>query len=217
MDPTVIQVTVVQVTVGAAAGALVAVPVRTAVTRLAGRDPHRGGCEAACVAGGGLAGLLPAWPHAVVFALLAWWCVCAATVDVLVRRLPNVLTVGGGAVIVGAALAAGHGRAALVGAALLTVPLLVVHLAAPGALGGGDVKLAVGLGAITGVAGASAWMIGALLPPVLTGVAGLIAMRRRGRGAAAGAGPAVLPHGPAVLPHGPSMCAAALLALLLTG
>lgn len=183
---------------------------RVCAARLAGTRPRRGACEAVCAAGAATAATASTWPGAAGLALLIWWCVCAGCVDVLVRRLPNVLTLGGGAVIVTAAVAAGHGRAAVAGAVLLAAPLLVVHLVSPRSLGGGDVKLAIGLGAAAGVAGAPAWLLTALLPPLPTAVAALIVLARSRRAA---------PRGPraVVVPHGPSMCAATVLALLVTG
>jgi len=60
----------------------------------------------------------------------------------------------------------------------------------PAGMGAGDVKLALGLGALTGCFGADVWLLAALGAPLLTAV---IAMLRR-------AGTAV--------PHGPSMCVA---------
>ena len=56
---------------------------------------------------------------------------------------------------------AGRGGPALSGAAALTAVYLAVHLIAPGGLGGGDVKLACGLGALTGAFGTEAWLLAA--------------------------------------------------------
>ena len=60
-------------------------------------------------------------------------------------------------------------------------------------MGAGDVKLAIGLGALTGAFGPDVWMLAALGAPVLTA---LLAMGQL----AFGAGSSV--------PHGPSMCLA---------
>ena len=77
--------------------------------------------------------------------VLAWMAVLSCY-DIRHRRLPNLLTLPGGmAILVGAALA-GRGVPALAGAAVLTGVYLLVHLMAPTAMGGGDVKLAIGLG-----------------------------------------------------------------------
>lgn len=177
---------------------------------LAGRAPARGVCEMLCAAGGAVAATAPSWQLVLVSAVFTWWCVCAGTVDVLVRRLPNVLTLGGAVVILVAATAAGRGGVALVGAVLLAGPVLAAHLASPRSLGAGDVKLGIGLGAVAGLGGAEVWTIAALVPPVLTAIAGAaLSLRQRLRN-----GPAATPI---VVPHGPSMCAATLLALVVAG
>ncbi|WP_346243117.1 hypothetical protein [Rhodococcus pyridinivorans] len=88
--------------------------------------------------------------------------------------------------------------------------MLITHLAVPRSVGAGDVKLALGLGAVTGLAGPSAVLLGALLPSVLTAGASLfLRLREARRGGVRAA--------PRVLPHGPSMCAAAALAVISTG
>ena len=58
-------------------------------------------------------------------------------------------------------------------------------------MGAGDVKLALGLGALTGCFGADVWLLAALVAPLLTAVAGLIGW---------------LGWSAATVPHGPSMC-----------
>lgn len=128
------------------------------------------------------------------------WCTCLSAVDLATRRLPNLLTLPGAAVILVAAVATGHGRPALIGALLLAGGYLLVHLVAPAAMGGGDVKLALGLGAVTGVAGAQAWLTATIGAFALTAAVGgvLLVLGRAGRS----------------LPHGPSMCLATLVALL---
>ena len=92
----------------------------------------------------------------------------------------------------GGAAAFGRGWPALAGSVALAGLYLVVHLAAPAAMGAGDVKLALGLGALTGAFGVDVWALAALAAPLLTALVGLA--RRRG--------------GP--LPHGPAMCLASL-------
>ncbi|CCW15171.1 peptidase, A24 (type IV prepilin peptidase) family protein [Rhodococcus aetherivorans] len=192
---------------GAAAGA----GAHRLVARLAGRHPPRGVCEAAAAAGGAVAVLATATaPGAAAVAALIWWCVCLSAADLSARRLPNVLTVPGAAVVLAVAAGAGHAAPALAGAVLLAGPYLLAHLAAPRSLGAGDVKLAAGLGAAAGANGAAAWTTAALLPPLLTAAAGAVVVgagwvraHRRPRGV--------------VLPHGPSMCAAAVAAVLAAG
>jgi leader peptidase (prepilin peptidase) / N-methyltransferase len=75
-----------------------------------------------------------------------------------------------------------------------------VHLAAPATMGAGDVKLAFGIGALTGSFGIDVWTLSALGAPLLTTGLILVAMVCR-------AGSTV--------PHGPSMCAAAAAAIAL--
>ncbi|MCW1959728.1 MAG: A24 family peptidase [Mycobacterium sp.] len=129
-------------------------------------------------------------------AVLAW-ALALVVVDLTQRRLPNLLTVPGAVVILLGATACGQGASALLGAAVLGSVYLVVHLVDPAGLGGGDVKLAVALGALTGALGSAVWVLAALAAPVFTAVAGTVAaLCRRGR----------------VVPHGPSMCVASLLA-----
>ncbi len=124
--------------------------------------------------------------------VLAWLAVLSCY-DVAERRLPDALTLTGAAVILTAATAAGRGTPALVGAAALTALYLLIHLVAPSGKGAGDVKLALGLGALTGCFGAPAWFLAALGAPLLTVLLGLALMPWR--------------TGPTV-PHGPSMCLA---------
>lgn len=123
-------------------------------------------------------------------AVLAWMgvlCVC----DVRQRRLPNWLTLPGAGVILLFAGLAGRGVPALAGAAALAGVYLLVHLALPAAMGAGDVKLAIGLGGLTGCFGVEVWFLAALAAPLLTAVCGVMVTVR-------------------TLPHGPSMCVASL-------
>jgi leader peptidase (prepilin peptidase) / N-methyltransferase len=137
-----------------------------------------------------------------VCALVLTWLAALSCYDIRRRRLPNALTLPGAAVIVLAAAAAGRLVPALGGAAALAGAYLLVHLAAPAALGAGDVKLAIGLGGLAGCFGAEVWLLAALAAPLLTAAWGAVAMLRGAR----------------TVPHGPSMClatgAAAALALV---
>jgi leader peptidase (prepilin peptidase) / N-methyltransferase len=128
------------------------------------------------------------------------WMAALTWYDVRQRRLPNWLTLPGFAVIMLGAAGSGHGSAAALGAALLAVAYLPVHAAAPAAMGAGDVKLALGLGALTGCFGGGVWLLAAIGAPLLTAMIGVAA--RRGRSATS-------------VPHGPSMCAASAMALAL--
>ncbi len=120
------------------------------------------------------------------------WMAALSCYDVRQRRLPNRLTLPGAGVILLSAGFAGRGLPALAGAAALAGMYLLVHLVAPAAMGAGDVKLAVGLGGLAGCFGVGAWFLAALAAPLLTALAGLVAM----------------PRGVRCLPHGPSMCLA---------
>jgi leader peptidase (prepilin peptidase) / N-methyltransferase len=133
-----------------------------------------------------------------VAAALAW--LTSLTVyDLRQRRLPNALTLQGAVVVLIAAALAGRGVPALLGALALTALYLGVHLAVPAAMGAGDVKLAIGVGALTGAFGVDAWVLAAVGAPVLTATWGIVVMRSRR----------------STLAHGPSMCVATLAAVAL--
>ena len=126
---------------------------------------------------------------------LVWWCVAVSAVDVAVRRLPNSFTLPAYLVVLVGTAFTGTLWSAVVGSVMLAGMHLVMHVVSSTSLGAGDVKLALPLGAITGLSGAPVWLSAALLAPLFTlVVAGVLARRSR-------------------LPHGPSMCSAALLAL----
>lgn len=122
--------------------------------------------------------------------LLAWGAALCVS-DIRDLRLPDPLTLGGAAVIVIGATVFGSGTAAVCGGAALGAVYLTVYLSAPGQLGGGDVKLALGLGALTGALGVGVWVLAALVAPVLTACAGLIAAALGRRGP--------IPHGAAMV------------------
>jgi leader peptidase (prepilin peptidase)/N-methyltransferase len=109
--------------------------------------------------------------------------------DIRQRRLPNLLTLPGGIAILTGAVPAGRGVPALGGAVALTGVYLLVHLVAPTAMGGGDVKLAIGLGGLAGCFGVGVWFLAAITAPLLTAVAALLSGAR-------------------TVPHGPSMSVA---------
>lgn len=135
-------------------------------------------------------------------AALLWgpWLVVLSGYDIRQRRLPNWLTLPGATMVLVCAAAAGHAAAALAGASMLAAVYLLVHLAAPAALGAGDVKLAVGVGALTGGAGAQVWLLAALAAPLLTALWAVAALVCRGT---------------RTVPHGPSMCLASAAAVAL--
>ena len=122
------------------------------------------------------------------------WLTALSFYDIRERRLPNWLTMPGAAVIL--AIAGAHGRAvpALLGAVALFTVYVVVHLVSRAAMGAGDVKLAIGIGALTGTFGSGVWILATLGAPLLTAGWAVVAVLR-------GSGQTV--------PHGPSMCLAA--------
>lgn len=128
------------------------------------------------------------------------WLFALSVVDVRKRRLPNWLTVPGALVVLAVATAAGRGLPALAGAAALFAVYLAVHLISPAAMGAGDVKLAIGVGALTGAFGVDVWILAALGASLVT---------------AAWAVGAAACHPGTTVPHGVSMCLAAAVAVAL--
>lgn len=124
-------------------------------------------------------------------AALIWWAAALCVSDIRELRLPNVLTLSGAAAILVVAFGLGRGSSALLGGMALSALYLLLHLAVPAGLGGGDVKLALGVGALTGALGADAWAFAALAAPLGTVAIGL--------GAAACGRRGPVPHGPSML------------------
>ncbi|WP_431232420.1 prepilin peptidase [Mycolicibacterium psychrotolerans] len=138
--------------------------------------------------------------RAVMVGTVLLWATALTVFDVRHRRLPNSLTLPGAVVVVAGALVCGRGLPALAGALALAALYLVVHLAVPGGLGAGDVKLALGVGGLTGAFGFDVWLLAGLGAPMLTAVLAVaVAVRNR----------------TASVPHGPSMCLASLAAAAL--
>nr|WP_167102706.1 A24 family peptidase [Mycobacterium sp. DL592] len=129
-------------------------------------------------------------------AVVLGWALALSVFDIRQRRLPNTLTLPGAAVVLTVAVVSGRGLPALYGALGLAALYLVVHLLAPAGMGAGDVKLAVGLGSLTGAFGPEVWLLAALGAPLLTALCGVLGRVR-------------------TLPHGPSMCLASLAAVAL--
>ncbi len=142
------------------------------------------------------------WPVPLV---LGWAGVLLGGADLVARRLPDVLTLPAYplvAVLLSiAAIGAADGgllpRAAA-GMLLWAGGYAMVRLLAPGALGGGDVKLAGSLGALTAATSWSGLLLAILAASVLTAVV---------------AAPARM-LGYREVPHGPAMLAAAWLVVL---
>ncbi|MDT5209859.1 MAG: leader peptidase (prepilin peptidase) / N-methyltransferase [Mycobacterium sp.] len=122
------------------------------------------------------------------------WLAALSFYDIRERRLPNWLTMPGAAGVFWIAAAYGRATPAMLGGVALFVIYALVHLASPAAMGAGDVKLAIGIGALTGAFGSDVWVLAAIGAPLLTaGWAVVASLRRSGR----------------TVPHGPSMCLAA--------
>ncbi|MEZ0049668.1 leader peptidase (prepilin peptidase)/N-methyltransferase [Mycobacterium sp. MAA66] len=119
------------------------------------------------------------------------WMLALSSYDLRQRRLPNWLTLPGAGVILLAASLTGRGLDAAIGAVALGAIYLAVYLINPKSMGGGDVKLALGLGALTGAFGTDVWALAAFGAPLLTAAYAVVAL--------------LLWHGRTV-PHGPSMC-----------
>jgi leader peptidase (prepilin peptidase)/N-methyltransferase len=136
----------------------------------------------------------------IAFGVVLLWAAALTVFDVRHRRLPNALTLPGAVAVPAVAALCGRGLPALAGAFGLAALYLVVHLAIPTGLGAGDVKLALGVGGLTGAFGPDVWLLAALGAPVLTALlAAVIAAWDR----------------TATVPHGPSMCVASLAAAAL--
>lgn len=135
-----------------------------------------------------------------VLALFLPWSLVLSGYDIGARRLPNWLTLPGAVAVLTGAAAAGHAAPALAGGTALASVYLLIHLVNPAGLGAGDVKLAFGLGALTGLFGAATWMLAAAVAPLLTAALALAAK---------------VMCGARTVPHGPSMCLASLAALTL--
>ncbi len=131
--------------------------------------------------------------------VLAWLTVLTVY-DIRERRLPNWLTVPGAVVILAVAAGAGRGAPAALGAIGLGTLYLVVHLVAPTAMGAGDVKLAAGVGGLTGSFGVDVWALAAVGAPLLTAIWAVVTVIRRSG---------------STVPHGPAMCIATLAAAAL--
>lgn len=160
-----------------------------------------GWCEAGlALSGSATAGLVvsglldPRWTA--LLAVLSWLAVAGSATDLLVRRLPNALTLPALALVPAALVPAGGaavGRG-LAGAVLLGGAYLVVHLASPRAMGGGDVKLAGPVGAAAAGAGWAALPVVAVLAAVVSAAVALVAV-----GAGRAGWGSRLPHGPVLL------------------
>ena len=130
---------------------------------------------------------------------LGWLAVAAGAVDLRHHRLPDALTLP--ALPLALLLLAPLGWEAVLrgvaGSGVAVAAHAAVHLAAPTALGAGDVKLAAPVGAVLSAASWEALALAGLLAALLSGAAAAVVLVARGRGGA--------------VPHGPSMLLAGLL------
>ncbi|MER6783144.1 A24 family peptidase [Streptomyces sp. NPDC000658] len=149
-------------------------------------------------------------PELAVWLALAPVGVLLGVVDLRVHRLPDPLTLplaAAALVLLGCAALlpehAGHWTTALLGAPALGAGYLVLHLVNPGGMAFGDVKLALGAGAVLGWYGRSTVVLGtfaAFLSGALY-VGALVVARRAGR--------------KTLVPFGPFMLAGTLAGLLI--
>jgi leader peptidase (prepilin peptidase)/N-methyltransferase len=135
--------------------------------------------------------------------------VLLAAVDLRVRRLPDLLTLplaGAALVLLGLAARvpghAGEWTTALLGTLALGGGYFVLFLVNPDGMGFGDVKLALGAGAVLGWYGWATLALGAVAGLLLGALYGwgLVAVERGGRGTA--------------VPYGPFLIAGAFLGVL---
>lgn len=140
-------------------------------------------------------------PELAVWLLLAPVGVLLAAVDLRVRRLPDPLTLPLAATALAllglAALLpehAGHWRTALYGALALGAGYYLLYLINPGGMGFGDVKLAVGAGAVLGWYGWPTVLLGSFAGFLLGALYGglLVLARRADRKTAVPFGPFLL-------------------------
>ena len=174
-------------------------------TRLAGRVVTALAAAAALGLAAWGAGRSPLLPSAIAFAVVG---TTLALVDLAEKRIPNQLLLIGAATV-GPLLVAGvvvrWGWLALLGCAIgagaMFALYLLMALIDGRAMGMGDVKLALLVGAMLGPHGLSVWLIGLLATFVIGAVAAIITLvRRRGRPRAG-------------IPFGPFMIAGTLLVL----
>lgn len=194
--------TALAATAGAAAGAAGAI----VLARL-----HRGVARARWCAPGvvtmwvAVALAAPPWWWIGVPLVLGWLAVLLTITDLAHRRLPDALTLPAypvtAALLAVAAYGSGDGGLAargLLGAALWAGGYAAIRLIAPAALGGGDVKLAGSLGAVTAAVSWSGLLLAVLTASVLT----------------AAVAAAAAPFGHRDVAHGPAMLGAAWLVVL---
>jgi leader peptidase (prepilin peptidase)/N-methyltransferase len=128
------------------------------------------------------------------------WLTALSVYDIRERRLPNWLTMPGAAVILVTAAVHARGPSAFLGALALFAMYALVHLISAAAMGAGDIKLAIGIGALTASFGSDVWLLAALGAPLVSAWWATVAVLRRSE---------------QTVPHGLSMCVAAATAIAL--
>ena len=133
-----------------------------------------------------LAGRFGGQPLTLALGFLGALGVALAAIDISVQRLPDRLTLPAYPVLIGllaVAALAGHDLAALwralLGGLVLAAGYLLLGLARPGQLGGGDIKLAGLAGLVLGWLGWRAVLTGTALGFILAGLAGLALLAAR--------------------------------------
>jgi len=133
-----------------------------------------------------LAGRFGGQPLTLALDFLGALGVALAAIDISVQRLPDRLTLPAYPVLIAllaVAALAGHDLAALwralLGGLALAAGYLLLGLARPGQLGGGDIKLAGLAGLVLGWLGWRAVLTGGALGFVLAGLAGLVLLAAR--------------------------------------
>jgi leader peptidase (prepilin peptidase) / N-methyltransferase len=152
-------------------------------------------------------GAVPGWWVPVPLAL-AWFAALLTATDLRHRRLPDALTLPAYPVVAAATVVAattGGGwtvtTSALTGAVAYCVLHALVHLARPGSLGAGDVKLSGSVGGVLGAVGWPAMVLATALAASMTLLLRAASPHRWREG----------------VPYGPGMLAAACLVALFPG
>jgi leader peptidase (prepilin peptidase)/N-methyltransferase len=110
--------------------------------------------------------------------------VIAAVVDAAVRRLPNSVVLAAGSLflaVLGVDIFRGtpiNALSVVAGIAAMAGPMLALHLVSPSAMGFGDVKAGVVLGAALGAVDASLALVALAAASGVTAIVGLVARRR---------------------------------------
>jgi leader peptidase (prepilin peptidase) / N-methyltransferase len=154
------------------------------------RDPHRAWLLAALGWAAFVLAVAVVAPVSLVPVAVVWAIPTAgaAAIDATTGRLPDIIVITGAAAVLATAALVDRSIMALVGAALLAGPMLVVHLARPDGMGFGDVKFGLLLGAGLGAVALPLVVVAYLAASALH-AASCVVLRSRHR---------LLPFGPAL-------------------